>query len=144
MSIVVRRLASAELPALVELWRASGLPIKPGGRDRKDRLERELKDYPGDFIGAFDGPALVGAVLATWDGRKGWINRLAVHPSHRRQGIARMLIAAAERELDDRGALIIAALVETDNTPSRELFGRAGYEDYGEIVYVSKRKDPDA
>lgn len=144
MTAVVRRLAPAELPALIELWQAAGLPIKTGGRDRIDRLKREMDDYPGDFIGAFVGPALVGAVLATWDGRKGWINRVAVHPSHRRRGIAGLLIAAAERELESRGALIIAALIETDNDPSRKLFERAGYDDYGEIVYVSKRKGPDA
>jgi len=143
MSVVLRRLGADHLDALLELWREAGLPIKPGGRDHPERLRRELEDHPDNFIGAFEGDALVGAALATWDGRKGWINRVAVRPRHRRAGIARLLIAEAERELERRGALIIAALIETDNLASRRLFVDCGYAEYGDIVYATKRKGPD-
>lgn len=102
-----------------------------------------MEQYPDNFIGTFDDGALIGAVLATWDGRKGWINRLAVHPNYRGRGIGRRLLEAAEDELEGRGALIIAALIEVDNAHSRRLFEQTGYADYGEIVYVSKRKEAD-
>jgi len=47
------------------------------------------------FFGLFQGEELVGSVLASHDERKGWLNRLAVAPNHRRRGPARRLIAAA-------------------------------------------------
>lgn len=143
MSIEMRKLTPAELPDLLRLWRDAGLPTKPAGRDHPDRLRREMESYPDNFIGAFVDGRLVGSVLATWDGRKGWINRVAVLPECRRQGIGQTLIKAAEEELEGRGALIIAALIEVDNTSSRRLFERTGYADYGEIAYVSKRKEGD-
>ena len=55
--------------------------------------------FPGGFIGAFADGKLVGIVVATHDGRKGWINRLAVHPDYRRRGIAKKLIEEAEEYL---------------------------------------------
>lgn len=138
-----RKLTPSDLPELLRLWNDAGLPTKPTGRDHPDRLKREMQAYPDNFIGAFVDGTLIGAVLATWDGRKGWINRLAVHPQHRGRGIGRVLLRVAENELESRGALIIAALIEVDNLSSRRLFEQTGYADYGEIRYVSKRKEAD-
>jgi GNAT superfamily N-acetyltransferase len=42
---------------------------------------------------------IVGAVLASFDGVRGWIYHLAVHPSARRKGTATRLMRAAEEGL---------------------------------------------
>lgn len=128
-AIEIRFLAGGDIAALLELWRAAGLPFRPAGRDHPDRLLLELLAYPRNFIGAFWEGQLRGAVLANWDGRRGWINRLAVHPEERRKGLARLLIAQAETELKSRGAVVIAALVEPGNVPSLSLFAALGYQD---------------
>lgn len=139
----LRKLSPAHLPELLELWRSAGLTIRPAGRERPDILQCEMEQFPDNFIGAFAGDRLVGVVIASWDGRRGWINRIAVHPELRHRGIARALIAAAEAELQRRGALVIAALVEPDNTTSLALFREAGYRDTPSAVYLSKRKAAD-
>ena len=143
MSCEIRKLTPAELPAILALWKAAGLPTKPAGRDHPERLQIEMEQYPDNFIGAFSGERLVGVVLASWDGRKGWVNRVAVHPEFRRRGVGEALIAAAERELGRRGALIIAALIETDNVPSIRLFESCDYVAHGGNVYMTKRKGQD-
>jgi ribosomal protein S18 acetylase RimI-like enzyme len=142
MVIAVRELTPAFIPQVLPLWHAAGLQVKPSGRDHPKRIEQEIAAYPHNFIGAFDGERLVGVVVATWDGRKGWINRLAVHPEYRRQKLGQALITAAEQELERRGALIIAALIEPDNDASLKLFESSGFDKYPDIVYVSKRKEP--
>ena len=93
-------------------------------------------------IGLEDNGQLIGAVLVTHDTRKGWINRLAVHPDYRRKGYATGLIAAAERELRAMGLQIFAVLIESDNNASVELFSREGYKAH-DIVYMSKRDSDD-
>lgn len=143
MAITFRHLTSASVQDVLSLWQAAGLPVKQSGRDHPDRLRQEITSYPRNFIGAFDRARLVGVVVATWDGRKGWINRLAVHPEYRRRRVGQALIAEAERELDQRGALIIAALIEPDNDASLKLFENCGFQEYPNIVYVSKRKGTD-
>lgn len=90
-------------------------------------------------LGAYVGRRLVGTVIATDDGRKGWINRLAVDPDHRGQGTGGHLLAAAEEALARRGRRIVAALVEDWNTESRRFFEARGYRGHPDIHYLSKR-----
>ncbi|MBU4189834.1 MAG: GNAT family N-acetyltransferase [Candidatus Thermoplasmatota archaeon] len=46
---------------------------------------------------------LIGVVVGSDDGRKGWINRLAVDLKHRKKGVARVLINAVEDALKKIG-----------------------------------------
>ena len=96
------------------------------------------------FLGIEEHGKLIGSVVATHDGRKGWINRLAIAPSARRRGGARALVAAAEQRLGSQGILIIACLIEQENDPSLSLFASLGYRRLDDIVYHAKRLDPDA
>jgi ribosomal protein S18 acetylase RimI-like enzyme len=128
-------LDATRVEALLMLWRGAGLEFRPRGRDSADQLRRQMADNREGFIGAYLGGRLVGAVLATDDGRRGWINRLAVHPEFRRRGVAQALIDAAEKLLRSRGLHIIAALVEEDNQSSCRLFEASGYSMMSEVLY---------
>jgi len=134
-----RRLKTSDIPAMIDVWKKSALPIREKTRESPQALRAEMKAGPQNFIGAFDGEELVGLVLATSDGRKGWINRLAVEPSHRHKGIALKLIQEAEEELVSRGIQIISALIDKENEVSFTLFAKAGYEIREDIVYVRKK-----
>jgi GNAT superfamily N-acetyltransferase len=111
------------------------------GRDSRDAFAAQLAAGQR-AIGLDDAGQLVGVVLVTHDTRKGWINRLAVHPDHRRRGYAAQLIAAAEQELRKMGFQIFAVLIEADNKASQEMFAQEGYRT-SEVVYMSKRDSDD-
>jgi ribosomal protein S18 acetylase RimI-like enzyme len=128
-----------DFEAVRELWEQAGLPIKSAGRDSREQFAVQLAGGLQTVFGVRLGDRLVGVVVATHDGRKGWINRLAVHPDFRRQGLGLRLIAEAERALHDQGLQVMAALIEDWNTPSLALFERAGYVEYPGIHYVTKR-----
>jgi ribosomal protein S18 acetylase RimI-like enzyme len=135
-----RRLGVNDFDRILALWQAAGLHIKPQGRDSRPEFERQMAGGTQTVLGIEDdGGNLVGVVLATHDGRKGWINRLAVHPDHRRQGIGLALIEAAEVVLREQGMRIIAATIEPDNEASLALFRAAGYAEWEGIRYMSKR-----
>jgi ribosomal protein S18 acetylase RimI-like enzyme len=87
---------------------------------------------------------LIGVIVVTHDGRKGWLNRLAIDPIHRRQGHAHHLIAAGEELLHKLDIHVIGALVERENEASLRLFQRAGYQLHDDICYLSKRDHSDA
>ncbi|RPH94132.1 GNAT family N-acetyltransferase [candidate division KSB1 bacterium] len=143
-SAVLRPLRGNDLPALFDLWTAAGLPFRPQGRDHEDRLARYLNGLSVGGWGAFISNTLAGAALISYDGRKGWIERLATRPEHRGTGIAKAIVAAATQSLKDSGAFVIAALIEEENTASRRLFESCGYKHSPTICYYSTRDGPES
>lgn len=137
----VVHLGAEDYDAIVALWQAAGLPYKPTGRDSRAQFATQMASGLQQAIGVRAGEQLVGVVLVTHDSRKGWINRLAVHPDFRRRGVARLLIAEAERVLRDEGLQIFAALAEGWNEASLAFFAAAGYSAHPDIRYFTKRDD---
>ncbi len=140
---VIRDLSIADYDSLIHLWGEAGLPCRPQGRDSREAIAHQMAGDTSLFLGAEQGGELVGAVLGTHDGRKGWINRLAVHPAHRRRGIGRALVYAVEARLHGMGIEIIGSLIEDWNADSMAFFSRLGYVAHTDIVYVSKRRSPE-
>ena len=141
----IRTLSIEDYDAIIKLWERAGLPFKPKGRDSKHVMERQMASSPDLFIGAFSREKLAGIVIGSYDGRmKGWINRLAVDPEQRREGIAQRLVNTMEKNLEKRGATVFCALVETPNEGSLSLFRKLGYTVHRDILYASKRKSRDA
>lgn len=137
------QLSAADYDRVVELWRLAGLPFRAKGRDARQAFIKQLESGVQTVLGLEQQGELVGVVVATHDGRKGWVNRLAIDPAHRRQGFALALIEAAEEHLSQQGIEVIATLIEAQNNVSRELFLRAGYQEHPDILYASKRPSSD-
>jgi len=144
MEMAIRPLRIEDYEALVTLWQRAGLKFKPQGRDSREALGRQLNHGGVTLLGAEKEGQLIGVVMLSHDGRKGWINRLAVDPAYRRRGLGARLIAAAEEELHGQGVEVIAVLIEADNEPSLNLFQREGYRLAREIFYLSKRPGEEA
>lgn len=139
---VLRHLTIDDYDAVVQLWKQTGLrSVRLDGRDSRDAFAAQL-EAGQKIIGLEDCGQLIGAVVVTHDVRKGWINRLAIHPEHRRRGYASKLITAAEQELRAAGFQIFAVLIEADNDASRRLFAREGYKAH-DVLYMSKRDSDD-
>lgn len=139
--MIIREFSIKDYDALIILWNDAQLLFKPKGRDKRDKIEYELKQGRNIFLIAEINRKIVGSVFGTHDGRKGWINRLVVDPEFQRQDIAKKLIAEVEDRFSELGIDIIACLVEDWNTKSLQVFEKLGYEKHSDIVYFSKRKD---
>ncbi len=139
----IKKLNFDSYDSIMALWERAGLPYKPKGRDGKEEMKNEFERNPDLILGAFQGEELIGVILGTDDGRKGWINRLAVSPQHRQRGVAKELINALENAFKKRGKKIICTLVEDWNEASLNLFKKVGYIKHDDIFYLSKREDDD-
>jgi N-acetylglutamate synthase len=141
--MAIRKAGLGDYEGIVSLWTRSGLHHQPNGRDSRDNLEREMTDATVDFLVAFSGELMIGSVIGTNDGRKGWVNRLAVDPEHRREGVAKVLLESLEGCFRGRSLKIFSCLIIAGNEPSQSLFEGIGYERHPEVVYYSKKIDPE-
>ena len=142
--LTIREFRIEDYNRVMELWGEGGLPLKPGGRDCRDNIALQIKLPNVLFLVAEkgEGGQVVGTVLATHDGRKGWINRLAVDATLRKQGIGARLVHEAELWLEAAGMEILACLIEDDNAVSMAVFEKLGYKKHPEIIYFAKRNYP--
>jgi len=138
----VRTYRAGDYDRVMELWSEGGLPLKPRGRDGRENIDRQTRLPNVRFLVAEDKGRVIGTILATHDGRKGWINRLAVDAGLRKKGIGARLVREAEAWLESQGMDILACLIEDDNAVSMAVFENLGYKKHPEIIYFAKRKYP--
>ena len=136
-----KKLVIADCESIVNLWTKAGLPFRPLGRDSKKAIKAEMSANPDFYLGAFEGEDLVAVVILSSDGRKGWINRLAVDPDYRHRGVAKAMIRESEKILRKTGVRMFCALIDDDNAASKKLFTECGYDEHHDIIYFSKRDD---
>jgi ribosomal protein S18 acetylase RimI-like enzyme len=134
--LTIREFRITEYKAVYDLWKGVGLIIRPG--DNLEGIRTKLQRDPDLFLVAEDSGRIVGCVLGAWDGRRGWINHLAVTPSHQRTGVGSSLIRELEKRLIQKGARKVNAQIYKWNAQSLEFFKVAGYEIHSDLIMVGK------
>ncbi|MFI4990715.1 MAG: GNAT family N-acetyltransferase [Solirubrobacterales bacterium] len=122
----IRTATPEDIDAVLALWRADDVqPVT--GSDRAGLQRLLARDAEALLIAELSG-ALVGSLIAVWDGWRGSFYRLAVHPEHRRQGLAGALVREGERRLAGHDAERLAAIVACEDPGAHEFWTAAGYE----------------
>jgi len=80
--------------------------------------------------------------MAGYDGHRGWINYLAVHPDFQRRRIGRMLMEAAQDFLLEMGCPKINLQVRLSNESAIGFYKSIGYAQ-DEVASFGKRIIPD-
>lgn len=129
---------------VISLWRTCGIPFRPSGRDSRERIAKEIKKPTALFLVVECEGDIVGTLFGTTDGRKGWINRLAVRPDHQRRGLAKRLIKEMEVRFEALGLEVFSCLIEDHSDSSMRLFEEIGYKEDRSVHYFSKRLKKDS
>lgn len=124
--VAVRPFAAPDRASVVALWREV-FADDPPWNEPEGMIDRKLKVQPDLFLVAELQGHVVGTVLGGFDGVRGWIHHLAVHSSHRRKGIARQLMQAAEEGLKKMGCPKINLQVRATNLVVVEFYRALGY-----------------
>ena len=133
----IRAFADADTEAVVALWNDCGL-TRPWNNPYQD-IARKCSVSPDLFlVGTDTNGQLVATIMVGYDGHRGWINYLAVHPSHQRQGHARRLMEQAEQLLTARGCPKLNLQVREGNEAVIAFYESLGYTD-DKTVSMGKR-----
>ncbi|TDS83596.1 ribosomal protein S18 acetylase RimI-like enzyme [Comamonas sp. JUb58] len=137
----IRVFALQDSAAVVQLWHDCGL-YRPWNDPHKD-IARKLSVSPELFwVGIDEQGELMASIMVGYDGHRGWINYLAVHPKYQRQGHARQLMQRAEAELTALGCPKLNLQVRAGNEAVIAFYESLGYGD-DQTVSLGKRLIPD-
>lgn len=117
-----------DIDAVMALW---AVAAENDGRpsDRREMVEALVQRDPDALLLAVeDSGAIIGSLIAGWDGWRFHLYRLAVHPDHRRRGVGAALLDAAHTRFTALGATRVDAMVLDANDLGASLWTSAGYE----------------
>ena len=136
MNVEIRAFIAADYDAAIAIWRnASGVVLRD--IDAREPLLRYLVRNPGLSFVAVEGDVVVGAVLCGTDGRRGYLQHLAVAPSHRRRAVGRRLASACLEALARSGIDKCHIMVLSDNADAVAFWKSIGWESRDNIRLMS-------
>ena len=124
-SLLIRECLSEEAEALLALWEAAG--TSPSVTDTITDVQGVITSSASVLVAEID-QRIVGSLIATFDGWRGNMYRIAVHPDYRRYGIGRALVTEGEKRLAKLGVKRITALVEEKYPSAVAFWSSVGYE----------------
>jgi N-acetylglutamate synthase len=96
--IEINEMTMADYDEVLSLLRASpGAVIR--GADSREGTERYLVRNPKLSFVARCGTRLIGCVMCGHDGRRGYLQHLAIDPTHQRRGVGTALVGRCLMEL---------------------------------------------
>ncbi|MFZ9858308.1 MAG: GNAT family N-acetyltransferase [Roseiflexaceae bacterium] len=138
----LRSIKLDDLPEMLVLWRAAALQISP--TDSEQGLRRHLA-LSGNLAWVLCDSAgqIIGTLLGSDDGRRGWINHLAIHPDAQGHGYGQRLITAVTTRLKSQGCEKVNLLVRQTNQHVVPFYEKIGFA-VDANIFMSKWLNGDA
>lgn len=136
----IRPFEDKDTDIVVALWGLCEL-IVPWNDPRKD-IERKRQVGPDLFLVGTVDDVVLASVMGGYEGHRGWMNYLAVHPAHRRKGYGQQLAQALETKLLAQGCPKINLQIRQGNTAVQAFYESIGFSD-DKALSMGKRIIPD-
>jgi len=135
-TFIIREYSPVDYNAVRDLWLSSGLVLSLS--DMEEELHRVLPLHPELFLIAEMNNHLVGTVLGTFDGRRGYVHHLAVLPEFQIKGIGTALMNELESRYKKMNVVKIHLFIETFNAGVEAYYEKHGWSRRDDLIMMSK------
>ena len=138
--LFIRPFQTEDEAAVVSLWQLCELTV-PWNNPYKD-IARKQKVQPELFLVGMLDSLLIATVMGGYDGHRGWINYLAVHPDFQGLGYAQHMMVNVESELRKIGCPKINLQIRSGNAKVMAFYQKLGFTD-DRVLSMGKRLEED-
>jgi len=138
--MLVRPYRTDDEESLVSLWQVCELTV-PWNNPHKD-IARKLQVQPELFLVGILDSRLIATVMGGYDGHRGWINYLAVHPDFQGNGYGQEIMNSVETGLREMGCPKINLQIRTVNDKIASFYQKLGFTN-DHVVSMGKRLEAD-
>ena len=138
--MIIRQFKKDDEKQVIQLWKDCGLVV-PWNNPHRD-IQRKLRIQPELFLVGCLNDRIIASVMGGYDGHRGWVYYLAVHPDYQQKGFARQMMLEIEDRLHKIGCPKINLQVRNTNLKVIEFYKRIGYK-LDDVLSFGKRLDPD-
>ena len=125
--VQLRAMTPADLFDVLELWQA--VPeMCLNDSDTPEQLTKYLARNPELSPVATSADKVVGAALCGHDGRRGYLNHLAVAPDYRKSGLGQALVEYCVAHLSDLEIIGCNIFVSPENSAGLAFWHKQGFE----------------
>ena len=132
----VRQFIEADRDAVIKLWEACKL-TRPWNDPHKD-IDRKLEFQPNLFFVGVKDSEVIASAMAGYDGHRGSVFYLAIHPKSQGLGYGRKLTAHIESTLVRLGCPKLNILVRGTNIQVLDFYSSLKYKT-DDVVSIGKR-----
>lgn len=131
----VRSFRLGDYAAITSIWRETGL--EQTETETLDALAKQLAWDSELVLIAEEEGKIVGVIVGTIDGTRGYFYRLAVDPASQGHGVGKALVLALENRFRQKGATRVFIMVNQDNKKVIPFYSSLGYQ-VQEYITLSK------
>lgn len=117
---------AADRQQVIALWRTV-FGYETAHNDPALAIAKKLRAHDHLFFVADDQGRLAGTAMAGYDGHRGWLYAIAVHPDCRRTGLGSRLVRHAEQALASLGCMKINLQLLASNEATAAFYKSLGY-----------------
>lgn len=134
--MLIRSMTMEDYEAVYELWKMTHLQLKKS--DERAEIQRMLDWNPTTcLVGEEDG-RIIAAVMGGFDGRRGMVHHLSVHPDYQGYGHGHQLMEELEGRFREMGVMKVNLFVVRHNANVVGFYDRLGYQERHELITLSK------
>ncbi|WP_342616277.1 GNAT family acetyltransferase [Rhodoferax sp. GW822-FHT02A01] len=117
---------STDRMQIIELWRTV-FGYETAHNEPTLTIAKKIANRDGLFFVATEGTGVIGTVMAGYDGHRGWLYAVAVHPERQRSGLGRRLVQTAEAALIAAGCMKVNLQLLASNEATAAFYKSLGY-----------------
>ena len=138
--LLIHPFQTAEEDALVAHWKMCELTV-PWNNPHKD-IARKLQVQPELFLVGILDSSLIATVMGGYEGHRGCINYLAVHPDFQGKGYGQEIMNSVETGLREMGCPKINLQIRTGNNKIASFYQKLGFTN-DHVISMEKRQEAD-